>query len=294
MKKIIIAIVFIFSIQFVSACDICGCSTGNYFVGPFPRFHKHFFGTRYTFRSFRSEVANDPTQFSKDFYQTVELWGGWNIGKKWQLLAFLPYNFNKQHSDDTLLKSNGFGDATIMTNYNIFSNRNGFTSSELWFGGGIKLPVGKFAADPNAIVASANNQAGTGSYDFLLNALYVLRMREWSINSNINYKLNGSKNAYKFGDRLSTNIFISRIVGTKFASFSPNIGLLFEHLNANELSNTKVASTGGNGLLTAVGTEVNFGKIIVGTNVQLPISQNLSDGQTTTKVRGMLHLSYAF
>src|SRR5215831_3040475 len=112
MKKSLIALALLFSLHDGFACDICGCSSGNYFIGPFPRFHKYFLGTRYTFRSFHSEVANDPTQFSKDFYQTIELWGGYNLGQRWQLLGFIPYNINQQKSDDGLAKSNGLGDIT--------------------------------------------------------------------------------------------------------------------------------------------------------------------------------------
>src|SRR5438309_8564790 len=119
MKKAILLFLPCFSLFQTFACDICGCSSGNYFVGPFPQFRKHFFGTRYTFRSFESHIAGDPTQFSKDFYQTVELWGGYNIGKKWQLLAFVPYNINQQTSDDGKNNSHGLGDITLLGNYKV-------------------------------------------------------------------------------------------------------------------------------------------------------------------------------
>ncbi|MBC7650850.1 MAG: hypothetical protein H7101_03790 [Deinococcales bacterium] len=176
----------------------------------------------------------------------------------------------------------------------MFTKRNGKTSSELWIGGGTKLPTGKFDADQNAIVASANNQTGTGSYDFLVTAIYSLQIKNWGINSSINYKFNGTKEGYQFGNRLNTGMFIYRSISSKIATFNPNVGLLYEHLNANKLEKTNVDATGGNSLLAAIGTEINFGKIVVGANLQLLVSQNLSDGQTTTKNRGMLHVSYTF
>src|SRR5215813_12420697 len=124
MKKFFLAGMLFLAIQNINACDVCGCSSGAYFIGPFPIFHKHFLGTRYTFRTFKSAIAGDPSQFSNDFYQTVELWGGWNIGKRWQVLGFVPYNMNRQKSDDGLSKSSGLGDISIIINYNLLSTKN--------------------------------------------------------------------------------------------------------------------------------------------------------------------------
>ena len=283
----------------VFACDICGSSSGNYFIGPFPQFRKHFFGTRYSFRSFNSRVESDPTQFSKDFYQTIELWGGWNIGKKWQALAFIPYNINRQTSDDGIKSNKGLGDLTFIVNYSLLNNRtkdrhDHRINQQLWIGGGLKLPTGNFTFDPNYIIPGANNQAGTGSVDFLLNATYAIHINEWGINSNLNYKVNRNADNYQFGNRFSSSVFLFHSLSGLKTTFNPNVGLLYENLKANKLNNSKVENTGGNALLASAGLEVNFSNLAVGFNAQLPVSQNFSSGQTTTKIRGMLHFSYTF
>jgi hypothetical protein len=298
MKRIFLAGILFLSIQDSFACDICGCSSGNYFIGPFPLFHKHFFGTRYTFRSFKSTLADDPTQFSKDFYQTIELWGGWNIGKKWQVLGFVPYNFNRQNSDDGLTKSNGLGDITLIVNYNLLNKQSkdkkgNDISQQLWIGVGVKLPTGGFSPDPNDIIPTASNQAGTGSVDYLLNAQYAVNINKWGINSSMNYKINRKAHDYQFGDRFSSSTFVFRSFNKGRTVLNPNAGLLYENLRANKLDGAKVPDSGGNALLAAAGLEIGFKKISVGFNVQLPVSQNFSNGQTTTKVRGMVHLTFA-
>jgi hypothetical protein len=296
MKKIVLTGILFLSLQNMFACDICGCSSGNYFIGPFPFFHKHFFGTRYTFRSFRSAVANDPGQFSKDFYQTIELWSGWNIGKKWQVLAFVPYNINRQNSDDGLTKSSGLGDINLIVNYNLLNKQSkdkggNNISQQLWVGGGLKIPTGKFSPDPNDIIPTASNQAGSGSVDYLLNAMYAIHIRNWGINSNVNYKINRKADGYQFGDRFSSTAFVFRSFNSGNIVFNPNMGLLYEKLRANKLDGAKVPDSGGNALLAAAGLEIGFNKMSVGFNAQLPVAQNFSNGQTTAKIRGMIHMT---
>ena len=202
MRKIAIILIVIISVQKSFACDICGCSSGNYFIGPYPQFNRHFLGLQYSFRSFRTVLKNDNTQYSNDFYQTAELLAGTNIGYRWQLLFFAPYNFNHSRSDDGTSRQSGLGDVTLLGNYKLFENKSLATDSEtvsqqLWVGGGLKMPTGKFAVDSAELVSSANSQPGTGSVDFVLNGTYMMQMGKWGINSNANYKVNESAKKFQ-------------------------------------------------------------------------------------------------
>ena len=301
MKKLFTVGILLLMVAPVFACDICGCSSGNDFLGPFPQFKKHFFGVRYSIRNYESHMAMDGEEFSKDFYQSAELWGGWNIGKKWQVLVFVPFSVNKQTSDDGGKSTHGLGDMIFIVNRKVLDKRHtddegNRYSQQLWIGGGAKLPTGKFSPDELEIIPDANNQPGTGSVDFILNAMYTLHINDWGINSNVNYKINQPAKDFRFGNRFDASAFAFRSFANKRGTITlnPNAGLMFNHLDANTLTSYKIENTGGNALLGAIGLEMNFAKMAIGVNAQLPLSQNLSNHQTSPNLQGMMHVSFLF
>ena len=303
MKKLLFLILIIsFSINTTKGCEICGCGLGNYYIGLLPQFNHKFIGLRYQYRSFNTVLADNPTQFSHDYYKTMELWAGWNLGRRWQILAILPYNFIHQVSDDGVTNNQGFGDIALMGNYKVFDVKSvtaggNRITQQLWIGAGIKLPTGKFnvdATDP-ALVAIANTQTGSASTDFMLNAMYNVRINKVGINTGASYKLNTTNtDKYLFGNKFSASTFVSYTAATGKATFIPNAGLLYETTAANKLDRQYIAQTGGHLFAAAAGLEVGIKKITFGANVQLPVSQDFSAGQTDLKVKGMMHVTFSF
>lgn len=296
MKKIIIVTTILFASFSAGACEICGCGLGNYYIGLMPHFRSKFIGMRYQFHSFRTRLTDDPTQFSKDFYQTVEIWSGWNIGKRFQLLTFIPFNFNHQESDEGTTRLSGLGDIALVLNYKLLDIRKGNTSQQLLFGAGLKLPTGRFAIEPGDpdVAAAANTQRGSGSTDFMLNAMYNIRVKRWGVSANAAYKFNSNNSDdYQFGNKLSASSFVFYAATAGKTTVSPNVGLLFEHNEPSQLSGAKIDLTGGHLLQAAAGTEISFSKMAIGFNVQLPLTQDFAEGQTKSKVKGMLHVTFA-
>jgi hypothetical protein len=301
MKKVLIALIFLFSLnQRSSACEICGCGVGNYYIGLLPQFRSHFIGFRYHYNKFNTRLVSDQSQYSKDFYQTAEVWGGWNVGKRIQVLAFVPFNLNHQVSDEGTTSLRGLGDAMLLANYKVLdinskTNNGNNINQQLWIGGGLKLPTGKFEIDANDpdVASAANMQLGSGTTDILLNGMYNIRTGKIGITTQANYKINGTnKDEFQFGNKFSASSFVSYGFNSKATMISPNFGLLYQNTSESKLQNSKVDLTGGSLLQGALGIEFGFNKVSIGANVELPIAQNFAENQTEQKVKGLMHISF--
>jgi len=117
-------LILLFIVSFssaVQACEICGCGNSNFQIGLLPNFKQGFVGFRYSGSQFNSRVNSDPTQFSHDYFKTMEFWGGVTV-KRFQFMAFLPYVLSRKQSDDGTTISNGLGDLLLLVNHKILSS----------------------------------------------------------------------------------------------------------------------------------------------------------------------------
>lgn len=305
MKKIFFAIVFIFAFSTSQACDICGCGVGSYYFGVMPQFNKNFLGLRYRTMHFESHL-NSRILRTNEYFRTTEIWGRFYASPKLQIMTFLPYSFNKQTDINNFSKNlQGLNDIVLMANYNLLNAtmKNDTTARNfkhnVWAGGGVKIPTGKynFEEQDAGQVANPNFQLGSGSIDFLLNVFYNLRYKNWGFNQDISYKVNtANSKAYRFGNRVSgnSNVFYIYQISKKFA-LMPYGGFYYEISGKDTRNQEKIAETGGYLTAANVGLDLYaFKKLNVGGNYQIPLRQNLANGEIRADSRFNLQVSVLF
>ncbi|MXV49762.1 transporter [Pedobacter sp. HMF7647] len=305
-KKWIFTIILSFSFASTFACDICGCGVGSYYLGILPQFNKRFIGLRYQYKTLTTHISPDgQTSYltSDEKYQTAELWGGFNFGSKFRLLYFIPYNFNERQSIELSGSKNGLGDVAFMGYYNLLDKKQTLGSSllvqSLWVGAGIKLPTGKYEPlEKDLVDESPNNfQLGTGSTDFTLNAAYDIRLMDFGVDVNLNYKINtNNRYDYRYGNKFTTNaLAYYKFRVAKTLTIAPNAGVLYEtSAQDTEEKIYKIDVSGGYSLSLIGGLEASFNRFSVGGNYQNVASQNLAGGSVKAGDRFLIHASVAF
>lgn len=309
MKKLLITLSLIIAFQSSQACDICGCGVGGNYIGLLPDFTKRFVGLRYQFNRLTTQldINGNRTALSTDEkYQTMELWGAWNIGQKWRVLALVPYNFNEKYTEgsDLLRKKYGIGDITLNGYYKLFDQSNPTANNKLvvqslWVGMGVKLPTGAYdvAEQQNATATNPNMfQLGTGSLDFIPSLMYDVRIQDFGINANASYKINTeNKDDYRYGNKIAANAsaYYKIALGAN-SRLAPYAGISFESQQKDHAMGFKVEETGGHILNASMGLEANFNRISVGASFQTPIQQELGRGRIDAGNRLLTHVSFSF
>lgn len=297
-KNWIVLFVLMFTMNKSFACEACGCGTGSFYLGMLPKFNSKFIGLRYRSLYFNTQLKDNATQFSNDYYETVELWGGWNIGKKWQLITFIPFQVNHRVTDDGDKWNSGVGDITLLTNYKIWNNGLAAIKHQLWVGSGIKLPTGNYKLDftnPENNLGDPNGQVGTGSVDLLFNLNHSVLYGNWGLNTTLNYKHNGTNpDQFRFGNRFSVNTIAYYRIQLSSLNLAPAIGAGYEDLASNSYQGINLSFSGGYALLASTGIEMSYRKLALGVSVQSPFEQNFSDHQTTAKTRMVSRFTFTF
>lgn len=305
MKKILSLLILIslFSFKKSHACEICGCANNNFQIGLLPNFSKGFFGLRYSHLRYNSQIKGDASEFSHDYYQGIEFWGGLNL-KKIQVMTFLPYIISRKESDDGISHSQGIGDLMVLINYKILGStsltksENKTVRHELFFGAGIKLPTGVNSvnpADPDFNIGDFNSQAGTGSVDYLFNTTYNFMWNKSGLVTNLAYRINSANNQnYKFGNRIYLSSSYYYTITKSKIKIKPNIGVNYQSNAVNTYNGTQIESSNGYNLSIPLGVNVLQNKFGINAMTFVPVYQNYFDGQTKLKSRILLGLTYSF
>lgn len=278
----------------VHACDVCGCSASNQYLGILPNASQHFIGLQYQYNSFKSNhpslFENRPDEQGRDDYNTLQLWGRYNIGKRIQAFAFLPYRLNVHREDSVRTQTAGIGDISFLVNAVIIKEdaTNHNWKHQLLAGGGVKLPTGKYAGitalDRQGL---PNMQAGTGSWDFLVNANYTVRHNKIGANLDAAYTITlPNSEDYKYGNRFNAGLLGFYTLKAGKATLLPQAGLRYEytlHDYDNYTRRWLNEQSGGYLCFATAGIQAYYDRFGARLIYQLPVAQDYGAGYVTAQ-----------
>ncbi len=301
MKRIVQCTVFaVLIVHSVYACDMCGGTSGNQYIGLLPAFNRNFIGVQYLTGkqsgTYPTGLFDKTEEHTTDYYNTVQLWGKHRIGQKYMIFAFVPYQTNIRVKDGIRSSYSGLGDMTIVLN-RTFLNRNGGSLKHTIFGGvGVKLPTGNATKNSERSLPGVN--PGTGTWDFSANANYTARYKNGGVNVAISGVLSTvASDKYKVGNRLNTAI--TGFYSTELGRFvlSPQLGCRYEYATQdfyNYQHSWINDYSGGQVLYGTAGLQVVIKNIGMRLTYMIPMLQQFNGNQVSAIFKANIGLFTTF
>lgn len=286
-----------------AACDVCGCSIGGNYFGILPQFNRHFVGLRLSGQSFQSAHSQAAAQAgrydSDERFRTFDVWGRFYPARRLQVMATVPYHDFSRDENGKQTRSQGVGDASVFANYvalNMGDSLGRGWKHTLTLGGGVKLPTGQHRLrDTEGKLLHENLQPGSGSTDFLVTVVYMLRKGAWGFYTDWVGRMNTSNSSeYRFGNRLNGSLRAFYWKEMRRSSLLPHAGVFMDAAAPNRSYGYDVEATGGTVVLATLGLDWYIGPVSVGLTYQHPVSEHLGDGQINAKNRWMTTVNYIF
>ncbi len=304
MRKGFILIALLIWAGILSACDFCNC-----YLGLNPHYKKNTFGVRYHNFFYRGSHMSDAelaemNVSANDFLEKrteLEMYGQWYPVQKLQLIYSIPYvssnEYMSGHEDDAE-KTSGIGDPVVLAHYQIFNRTesdSSYYSQRMFAGGGVKLPLGKWKLEPDAEPNERIHMPGTGSWDFLLSAVYLGKYKRTGLNVNVTYLLTTSNGQqFQFANRFNANATTYYQCKIKNTMLYPGLGAYLEQAGRDVNGSSVLENSGGKILFAHAGLDVYWTKISVNAALQLPVVQSLNENQPELKYRFVAGVSYVF
>lgn len=277
-------------------CDACGCSASGGSMGFSSMLNSNFIGIRYFNQQYKSSdglYSNSP--WYNENFNTVQVWARIPVYKNIQISVLLPYHFHNRETATGNQDIKGIGDITVLAMYRLYQTHKDstFLVHTLQVGGGVKAPTGKFDQS-NAGDVNPSFQVGTGSWDYLLATEYIIKRKNFGLNTILNYTIKTeNEKKYRFGNQFNyAGTFFYLYEKEKF-SFAPQLGFAGEVYGSNYQYSEVVRKTSGDILFGKAGFEIGKNKFSLGANVMLPINQNLASQRVEAKYRWSVNLNYS-
>lgn len=277
-------------------CDACGCSASGGSMGFASMLNTNFVGVRYLNQQYRSsDGLYSNSAWYRENFNTVQVWARIPVLKNIQVSVLVPYHFHSRDTKTGAQNLKGIGDVTVLAMYRLYQTHRDSTivAHTLQLGGGIKAPTGKFN-ETNSGSLNPSFQAGTGSWDYLLASEYILRRKQFGLNTTLNYIVKYENDrAYRFGNQFNYSATLFYLHEKNSFSMAPQIGLAGEVYASNYQHGQELKDTSGDVLFSKLGVEMGKDKFSLGINTMLPIHQHLAGGNLKAQYRLAIHLNYS-
>jgi hypothetical protein len=295
--------IILFAMIFINAVAYAGCDMCSLYLGLHPNQVKNGISLRYRYSVYDSKTAHvhngvaHSTNPQIRTFQTVEVWGQMNFGRKMQAVIMLPYAMNSIEEKGLVVDAyNYIGDVQGLLRYQLYrSDPEKTIVSRVILGIGLKAPTGRYTINSNDGHLDQHIQTGSGSWDVLYNAGYLLKYKQLSLNEELLYKMNTENNLnYKFADRFSSNTTLFYTFSQKEISILPSIGYLLEFANEDKLNNISLGNTNGTSHYFVGGIDLYYKYLNCNITYQKAFIENLRDTETSNRYRFIIGLGINF
>ncbi|RYY66235.1 MAG: transporter [Chitinophagaceae bacterium] len=276
------------------ACDICGCGVSYYNPNLFPHLSKNFVGLSYLHRLYHT--AGHEGSVGTERYNSLLLTVQYAAGKRLKLVALLPWQFNTLRNEGGRRTLSGAGDATLLAQYRVWERSSDKGVRQVFVAGaGVKLPSGRYTAAAASKTEEQNFQLGTGSTDVLLNGVYRLNVRRWSLSATGSYKYNTvNRDGFRYGDVLNTGVQAAFRRERRNWSLTPYLQASGEWQLTDASNHVLQPASGGEVVYAGGGVDFNTRKVSLGVNYQAPIAQHLAGGLVQAKPGFSVRTTFLF
>ena len=249
-----------------------------------PELDKHIVGINYSYSLYNTTTypgmtmspgmdmaMTGPGTPTKGTMNTLQVFGRFNLPKRFQVSVSLPVHFLREQSSAQTDRSAGIGDVSAMLIYSIFSPTKFMTKKhkhQIRIGAGVKAPTGKFSMTSDGLFTT-DLQLGTGSVDFLFNLNYIYRYKNFGLIVTSLYKKNlMNKYRYEFGDNLGEGLsgfYVIKLPAK--VTLTPKVGASYLHMFYNQYEGDKLTGTGGDVLRATCGLDVYYKQFAFTTSV---------------------------
>lgn len=263
----------------------CCCNSGSSNYSILPNLDNHLVGIHYSYASYNSTVyptmnmvmsgeqmsMMGPGQAAIERMNTLEIFGRFKLPYRFQLSVFLPMHVLSETYTGSFQRSAGIGDASALLQYAVF-DPNKCTGKpvkhQLKFGFGVKAPTGQFKMNADGTTVT-DLEMGTGSVDFLMNAVYTLSYRSFGANIISSYKKNlANKEQFQFGDKLREGInAYYKLPDIKGVYFTPTAGVNYDHVFFNVYQGQTLTYTGGDYISASAGMDIYYRHFVLSTSI---------------------------